>query len=86
MEAKRSEHEGAEKSGGGWFRIVWIGCVLVLSYVLSIGPVTKFSVTHRKMRSFLSVYAPLDPFRKHFYPVERFSIGTLTMFGGFRVP
>jgi hypothetical protein len=41
METEESKHEGREKGGWGLFRFVWIGCVLLVLYVLSVGPVLK---------------------------------------------
>jgi hypothetical protein len=59
MEAEKSEHED-RKGGWGLFRIFWVGCALVVLYVLSIGPVMKvYPFATTRSRGFDAFYIPL---------------------------
>jgi hypothetical protein len=59
MEAEKSEHEEREKGGWGLLRFVWIACVLLLLYALSIGPVMKVTWPWRSGSPLYRFYLPV---------------------------
>ena len=70
---ERNEEHGRE--GGGWnvFRFVWVFGVVILIYVLSIGPVMKVNhVTCLNSRAVCVMYEPLWVAGRHVPPLGGF--------------
>jgi len=65
MEAKRLEDEerdraGQERTGSGLLRIFWVFVVIIVLYVLSIGPVVRMSYRSTTADWLLVIYTPLE--------------------------
>ena len=65
FETEKCEHEKREKGGWGLFRVCWVGCVLVVLYGLSIGPVMKIHRPGGTREVVVHVYWPLWTVAEH---------------------
>jgi hypothetical protein len=71
---EEGEEDRAQQQRGGWglFRIFWVLAVVVVLYVLSVGPVWRMSFGSKTAYRFLVVYTPLFRLADHSRPVSRF--------------
>src|ERR1051325_4141044 len=69
--AEYAEHAEGQKGGWGLLRFLWIGCVVLVLYVLSVGPLLKMDLLDRS-RVLGVIYSPLYYLDQHSRPADAF--------------
>ena len=65
--------QSTEHGGGGFFRLGLVFGILIVGYVLSVGPVAKFTVAGQMGDPAVkAIYKPLAVLVDHFPPAARF--------------